>query len=35
VRRFLFIDGRQRTYRLVFDPTSPLNLTVLQSLQLA
>ena len=30
-RRFLFVDGAAHTYRVVYDPTSPLNETVLQS----
>ena len=33
-RRFLFVDGAHHTYRVVYDPTSPLNETVLQSLEI-
>jgi hypothetical protein len=29
VRRFLYLDGPDRTYRIVFDPTSELNVEVL------
>ena len=32
-RRFLFIDGPRRTYRIVYDPTSDLNEWVLRSLK--
>jgi hypothetical protein len=31
-RRFLFVDVATRTYRIVYDHSSPLNTTVLQSL---
>ncbi len=31
-RRFLFLDGPHRTYRVVYDPTSPLNVLSLRSL---
>jgi len=31
-RRFLFVDSGDRTYRIVFDPTSALNADVLESL---
>ena len=34
VRRFLFVDGPNRTYRIVHDPTSELNIRALQTLQL-
>ena len=34
VRNFLFVDGPNRTYRIVHDPTSDLNHKALQSLQL-
>ena len=34
VRRFLFVDTPQRTYRIVFDPTSPLNEQILDTLQI-
>lgn len=34
VRRFLFLDGPNRTYRIVHDPTSELNIRALQTLQL-
>ena len=33
-RRFLFVDGEHRTFRVVHDPTSALNLRVLESLRL-
>ena len=33
VRRFLFVDGAHRTYRIVFDPTSALNGRVLDTLR--
>ena len=33
-RRFFFVDILQRTFRVVHDPTSPLNLEVLVSLEL-
>ena len=33
-RRFLFVDGARHTYRIVYDYTSPLNETVLQSLEI-
>ena len=33
-RRFLFVDGAHHTYRIVYDHTSPLNETVLQSLEI-
>lgn len=33
-RRFLFLDGASRTYRVVYDPTSPLNVRLLSSLEL-
>jgi hypothetical protein len=32
-RRFLFIDGPRRTYRIVYDPTSPLNEWILRRLK--
>jgi hypothetical protein len=32
VRRFLFVDTAERTYRIVYDPTSTLNRTVLRTL---
>jgi hypothetical protein len=31
-RRFLFLDGRNRTYRIVHDPSSALNVRSLESL---
>jgi hypothetical protein len=34
VRRFLFADVPNRTYRIVHDPTSELNIRALQTLQL-
>ena len=34
VRRFLFVDGPNRTYRIVHDPTSDLNIQILQTLEL-
>lgn len=34
VRRFLFVDGPNRTYRIVHDPTSELNTQALQTLRL-
>ncbi len=34
VRRFLFADGPHHTYRIVYDPTSPLNEQVLDTLQI-
>lgn len=34
VRRFLFVDGPKRTYRIVHDPTSELNTHALQTLRL-
>jgi hypothetical protein len=34
VRRFLFVDGPNRTYRIVHDPTHALNTQVLLTLQL-
>lgn len=33
-RRFLFLDGLSRTYRVVYDPTSPLNVQTLRALKL-
>ena len=33
-RRFFFVNGSQRTFRVVHDPTSTLNLEVLTSLEL-
>ena len=33
-RRFLFVDGARYTYRVVYDYTSPLNETVLKSLEI-
>lgn len=33
-RRFLFIDSARRTFRIVHDPTSSVNLEVLMSLKL-
>jgi hypothetical protein len=33
-RRFLFVDGPSRTYRIVHDPRSPLNERVFASLRL-
>ena len=35
VRKFLFVDGSNRTYRIVHDPTSELNIQALQTLQLS
>jgi hypothetical protein len=32
VRRFLFVDAADRTYRIVYDPTSTLNRTVFRTL---
>jgi hypothetical protein len=32
VRRFVFVDSADRTYRIVYDPTSSLNRTVLRTL---
>jgi hypothetical protein len=32
-RRFVFVDGPRRMYRMVFDPTSAANWRVLDSLQ--
>ena len=34
VRKFIFVDGPNRTYRIVHDPTSPLNAQALQTVQL-
>ena len=34
VRRFLFVNDHNRTFRIVHDPTSTLNLEVLMSLKL-
>jgi len=33
-RRFLFVDGAEHTYRVVYDYSSPLNETVLRSLEI-
>jgi len=33
-RKFLFVDGPNRTYRIVHDPTSEINAQALQTLQL-
>lgn len=33
-RRFLFVDGSSRTFRVVHDPTSTLNLEILWSFEL-
>lgn len=33
-RRFLFVDGAARTYRVVHDPTSSLNVQALERLEL-
>ena len=33
-RRFFFVNGSQKTFRVVHDPTSPLNLEVLITLEL-
>lgn len=35
VRRFIFVDTTARTYRIIYDPTSGLNLQVLDSLVIA
>ena len=34
VRKFIFVDGPNRTYRIVHDPTSLLNAQALQTVQL-
>ncbi len=33
-RRFIFVDGNKRTYRLIYNPLSPLNEIVLDSVRL-